>query len=34
VEGLVRKGQRWLFYYGGADKHVGVAEAFTQATRR
>ena len=19
--------ERWLFYYGGADKHVGVAEA-------
>jgi predicted GH43/DUF377 family glycosyl hydrolase/thiol-disulfide isomerase/thioredoxin len=32
VEGLVREGQRWLFYYGGADKHVGVAEAFTRAT--
>ena len=29
VEGLVREGDRWLFYYGGADKHVGVAEAFT-----
>lgn len=29
VEGLVREGPRWLFYYGGADKHVGVAEAFT-----
>jgi predicted GH43/DUF377 family glycosyl hydrolase len=27
VEGLVRDGERWLFYYGGADKHVGVAEA-------
>ena len=27
VEGLVRDGKRWLFYYGGADKHVGVAEA-------
>jgi len=26
-EGLVREGRRWLFYYGGADKHVGVAEA-------
>jgi predicted GH43/DUF377 family glycosyl hydrolase len=29
VEGLVREGQRWLFYYGGADKHIGVAEAAT-----
>jgi predicted GH43/DUF377 family glycosyl hydrolase len=29
VEGLVRDGKRWLFYYGGADKHVGVAEATT-----
>jgi predicted GH43/DUF377 family glycosyl hydrolase len=27
VEGLVRQGDRWLFYYGGADKYVGVAEA-------
>ena len=27
VEGLVRDGKRWLFYYGGADKHVGVASA-------
>ena len=27
VEGLVREGDRWLFYYGGADKYVGVAEA-------
>ena len=26
VEGLVREGRRWLFYYGGADKHVGVVE--------
>ena len=23
VEGLVRDGKRWLFYYGGADKYVG-----------
>lgn len=30
VEGLVREGSRWLFYYGGADKHVGVAEAGTR----
>lgn len=34
VEGLVRDGDRWLFYYGGADKHVGVAEAFTPALPR
>jgi predicted GH43/DUF377 family glycosyl hydrolase len=27
VEGLVRDGNRWLFYYGGADKYVGVASA-------
>jgi predicted GH43/DUF377 family glycosyl hydrolase len=27
VEGLVRDGARWLFYYGGADSAVGVAEA-------
>jgi predicted GH43/DUF377 family glycosyl hydrolase len=30
VEGLVREKDRWLFYYGGADKHVGVAEAKTR----
>ncbi|HEY8715411.1 MAG TPA: glycoside hydrolase family 130 protein [Candidatus Acidoferrum sp.] len=27
VEGAVRDGQRWLFYYGAADKHIGVATA-------
>jgi len=27
VEGLVRKGGKWLFYYGAADKYVGVAAA-------
>jgi predicted GH43/DUF377 family glycosyl hydrolase len=27
VEGMVRQGGRWLFYYGGADKYVGVVEA-------
>jgi predicted GH43/DUF377 family glycosyl hydrolase len=27
VEGLVRDGGRWLFYYGGADRYVGVASA-------
>ncbi|HTV59195.1 MAG TPA: glycoside hydrolase family 130 protein [Verrucomicrobiae bacterium] len=27
VEGLVRQDNRWLFYYGGADKYVGVAAA-------
>lgn len=27
VEGMVRDGNRWLFYYGGADKYVGVAIA-------
>ncbi|HTF44683.1 MAG TPA: glycoside hydrolase family 130 protein [Terriglobales bacterium] len=27
VEGMVRDGPRWLFYYGGADKNVGVAVA-------
>ena len=30
VEGMARQGQRWLFYYGGADKYVGVAEAPVQ----
>ncbi|PYT81642.1 MAG: hypothetical protein DMG40_08815 [Acidobacteria bacterium] len=27
VEGMVRQDGRWLFYYGGADKYVGVAGA-------
>ncbi|HEX6505489.1 MAG TPA: glycoside hydrolase family 130 protein [Terriglobales bacterium] len=27
VEGMVQLGRRLLFYYGGADKYVGVAEA-------
>ena len=31
VEGLIREGRRWLFYYGGADRHVGVAEAIAKA---
>src|SRR5262249_45755676 len=34
VEGLVREGRRWLFYYGAADTRVGVAEAFTREDRR
>jgi len=27
VEGMVQQQNRYLFYYGGADKYVGVAEA-------
>jgi beta-1,2-mannosidase len=27
VEGMVQRGEKYLFYYGGADKYVGVAEA-------
>jgi predicted GH43/DUF377 family glycosyl hydrolase len=27
VEGMVRQGERYLFYYGGADTNVGVAQA-------
>jgi len=27
VEGLARERNRWLFYYGAADKHIGLAEA-------
>lgn len=27
VEGAVQDGKRWLFYYGGADKTIGVATA-------
>jgi predicted GH43/DUF377 family glycosyl hydrolase len=28
VEGMAKKGNRYLFYYGAADKYVGVAESF------
>jgi predicted GH43/DUF377 family glycosyl hydrolase len=31
VEGMVRQKERYLFYYGGADTHVGVAEALILA---
>jgi beta-1,2-mannosidase len=34
VEGLVREGARWLFYYGAADTRVGVAEARTRKESR
>ena len=27
VEGMMRRGDRYLLYYGGADKYIGVAEA-------
>jgi beta-1,2-mannosidase len=27
VEGMVRQGERYLFYYGSADTYIGVAEA-------
>src|SRR5215813_393513 len=27
VEGMARQNNRWIFYYGGADKYVGVAAA-------
>jgi len=27
VEGMVKDGNRWLFYYGAADKNIGVATA-------
>jgi beta-1,2-mannosidase len=30
VEGMVRDGNRWLFYYGAADKNIGVATAPVQ----
>jgi len=33
VEGMVFKDNRYLFYYGGADKYVGVAEAPSAALR-
>jgi predicted GH43/DUF377 family glycosyl hydrolase len=31
VEGMVKRGNKFLFYYGGADKFVGVAEAEEKA---
>jgi predicted GH43/DUF377 family glycosyl hydrolase len=30
VEGMVREGSRWFFYYGGADKYIGAAFADTR----
>jgi predicted GH43/DUF377 family glycosyl hydrolase len=30
VEGLVREGKQWLFYYGGADKNIGVVRALAR----
>jgi predicted GH43/DUF377 family glycosyl hydrolase len=30
VEGAARESNRWLFYYGGADKYIGVAAAKAQ----
>jgi predicted GH43/DUF377 family glycosyl hydrolase len=30
VEGMIRQANRWLLYYGGADKYIGVAEAAAQ----
>jgi len=27
VEGMAKRGNEWLFYYGGADKYIGVASA-------
>jgi beta-1,2-mannosidase len=32
VEGMARKGKDWLFYYGGADKYVGVASSRLDTT--
>jgi beta-1,2-mannosidase len=34
VEGMARKGNDWLFYYGGADKYVGVASAQLDSTTK
>jgi predicted GH43/DUF377 family glycosyl hydrolase len=33
VEGLVREADRWLYYYGGADKYIGVASALVAKDR-
>jgi predicted GH43/DUF377 family glycosyl hydrolase len=27
VEGVIQTPRQWLFYYGGADKYVGIAAA-------
>ena len=32
VEGMIRRGNGWLFYYGGADKYVGVASVSASPT--
>jgi predicted GH43/DUF377 family glycosyl hydrolase len=34
VEGLVRNGDQWQFYYGAADKYIGVASGVASANRR
>ncbi|HEU5404121.1 MAG TPA: glycoside hydrolase family 130 protein [Terriglobales bacterium] len=33
VEGMVRRGHRYLLYYGGADKYIGVAETAAKPWR-
>jgi len=33
VEGMAKRGKEWLFYYGGADKYVGVATASAGSER-
>jgi len=33
VEGMAKHGKEWLFYYGGADKYVGVATASAGSER-
>ena len=30
VEGMVKQEKKYLFYYGGADKYIGVAMAHIQ----
>jgi len=30
VEGMIRQANRWLLYYGGADKYIGAAQAAAQ----
>jgi len=27
VEGMIKQNNQYLFYYGGADKYIGIAEA-------
>lgn len=34
VEGMIQRGDSWFFYYGGADRYVGVAHAWVNSPMR